>query len=55
MATLPDHIVAVCEKYYAHLDIDVKTKELTDLNLEGLVAESTKLRSMYEGSNSLLG
>ena len=31
VATLPDHIVAVCEKYYARLDMDVKTKELTDL------------------------
>ena len=54
MAKLADHIVAICEKYYARLDMDVKTKGLTDLNLEGLVADSTKLRSMYEGSNSLL-
>ena len=54
MAKLADHIVAVCEKYYARLDMDVKTKELTDLNLEGLVAESTKLLSMYEGSNRLI-
>ena len=30
MAKLADHIVAVCEKYYARLDMDVKPKDLTD-------------------------
>ena len=54
MAKLADRIAAVCEKYYARLDMDVKTKELADLNLEGLVAKSTKLCSMYEGSSSLI-
>ena len=54
VAKLAGQSVAVCARYYARLDMAVKTKEMTDLNLEGLVAEVTKLCSMYEGSSSLI-
>ena len=55
VAKLAGQSVAVCERYCARLDMAVKTKEMTNLNLEGLVAEVTKLCSMYEGSNRSIG
>ena len=48
MAKLADHIVAICEKYYERLDMAVKTKGLTDLNLERVVVELMNLCSMYD-------